>query len=145
MDNSQHPPASARSWLPPRAFWIWTAINAPSFAICFFPLAGILWLCGKQYFVPLYPVPPNDYLVLHAEEFARVQLLFAFIPALICITVIVGITLWRRKLMYALGAILGLLLSTYQAYAAEIHADFYSPGAHLHLLAVLAHWSHLMR
>jgi hypothetical protein len=133
---------------PPRSFWIWTAINIPAFLICFFVLAGACWSLGEQYFVPWYPVPSNDYLGAHGEEFAQVQLLFAGIPALLCALLIVAVTVWRHRqwLRYVLGAILGLLLGTYALYSTSLHNRFDSMVAiPLDLRLLLVHWAHAPR
>jgi hypothetical protein len=120
-------------------------INAPSFLLCFFVLADYFWSLGEQYVVPWYHVPSNDYLVMHGEEFTRMQLLFAGIPALMCALLIVAVVVWRHRgwLMYALGAILGLLLGTYALYLTSLHNRFNSTVAiPLDLRLLLVHWTH---
>jgi hypothetical protein len=122
-------------------------INIPAFLICFFVLAGSFWSLGEQYVVPWYPVPSNDYLLAHGEEFTQVQLLFAGLPALLCTLLIVAVVVWRHRqwLRYTLGAILGLLFGTYALYATSLHNRFDSTVAvPLDLRPLLVHGAHAL-
>lgn len=131
MANADGVPSPSAAWLPPRAFWRWVLLNVPAAVFCYFWLATYLWSLGESYTEPWCPVPSIDYLIFHGDEFVERQLLFAGVPALLYILLLVLVVVWRRlNLTYVLGAIAGLLLGTFQQYQATLDIHFGGPVMH---------------
>lgn len=143
MKQSPRQAASPLFWVPSRSVLVWGAINVLSFLLTFYWLQGLLWVYGERFFVPLYPVPSNDILLTHGEEFKRIQLLFAWIPSMICVVVIAGAAIWRHKLAFSLGSIAGLLLRDVLTYIMELHNQFHLQGLNAYAHVVLGYVAHI--
>jgi hypothetical protein len=137
--------ATTAPWFVSRALWVCAAFNVVAFLFCLFVLEGVLWSLGWQYFAPLYPAPSTAYLLdfTHAQDFLQVQTLYICIPSLICALFLVGFALWRRRVTYVLGALLGLLIGDYRDYTATWHSHFGGHalhfGTHVGQLLLLGH------
>ncbi|HEY7982588.1 MAG TPA: DUF4352 domain-containing protein [Ktedonobacterales bacterium] len=115
--------APAGGWRAACAWLARLAGNVAGFAVCYIVLVEALWALGVRYVAPLVPRPP-DAVFYHAgedfnraQDFAWTQLLGMCVPSLLFALALLGVALWRRRLWYALGPLLGLLLGDMRDYS----------------------------
>jgi hypothetical protein len=111
----------ASRWRAARARVARLAGNAAGFAMCYLVVADVLWALGQQYVVPLVPRDGALYHVsdgiMYTQQYLLTIAWVLCVPSAIFALALTAFALWRRRLWYVPGPLLGLLLGDMRDYA----------------------------
>jgi hypothetical protein len=97
-----------------RTLLVRLASNAAGFALCYVLLVEALWALGERYVAPLVPRDGAFYRaadgIMYAPEYVRTIAWAMCVPSAIFALALVGLALWRRRVWYMPGPLVGLLL-----------------------------------